>query len=229
MAIIKVFSYSMSISFHYEFHLSFSSEIIREVKKNGDRLTQLLKCGTDKLEPDCLNRALIAATRTENNSHIGKLIMTGATNIKECLEVAIAEKKTRSRAMLLLIRASFDGNKDMVKKLFSDPTVNESKLDLGEFDDDQFPDVQHAVKSGDVSTTVAIDIARRYSNRAVREELLARTGINQEESIVSWHGLRLRSLEISWIRRISWVKQLRLARNDFKSLPCEIEAYLKQV
>ena len=189
----------------------------------------MLRHGADQLEPNCLNRALVAATRNDNHFNIGKLIVKGASNREDCLETAIVEKKPHSRAMLLLVRAGDNGNKDIVKKLFGDPTANASGLSPREFGDDQFPDVQRAVLSGKVSTVVPIEIARRNGNGAVREELLIRTDVNQEEGSVFWHGLRLLSLDISWLRRISWVKRLRLARNGFKSLPPEMGTYLKQV
>ena len=204
-------------------------EIIKEVKNNGDKLTELLRHGAGQLEPDCFNRALVVATRNDNHHNIGKLILKGATNLVECLEIATVEKKPHSRAILLLIRASISGNKNVVKKLFNDPTANVSKLDPKEFNDDQFPDVQRAVLSGKVSTVVPIEIARLKGNANVREELLIRTDVNQEEGYIYWHGLRLLSLESSWLRKISWVKQLRLARNGFKSLPPEMGMYLKQV
>ena len=95
--------------------------------------------------------------------------------------------------------------------------------------DDDFSEVQKAVISGRVSTVVPIEIARRHQNPIVREELLLRTDVNQEEGSVYWHGLRLLVLDLSWIRKIHWVKRLRLARNGFRSIPNEIGGYLKQV
>ena len=83
--------------------------------------------------------------------------------------------------------------------------------------------------TGNVSTVVPIEIARRANNDAVREELLLRTDVNQEEGSVYWHGLRLLNLDLSWIRKIHWVKRLRLARNGFKTIPNEIGGYLRQV
>ena len=83
--------------------------------------------------------------------------------------------------------------------------------------------------SGKVSTVVPIEIARRAQNNNVREELLLRTDVNQEEGSVYWHGLRLLHLDLSWVRKIHWVKRLRLARNGFRVIPNEIGGYLKQV
>ena len=76
---------------------------------------------------------------------------------------------------------------------------------------------------------VPIEIARRHNNPFVREELLLRTDVNQEEGSVYWHGLRLLQLDLLWIRKIHWVKRLRLARNGFRMIPNEIGGYLKQV
>ncbi len=199
------------------------------MENNGDKLTELLRNGADQLEPNCLPRALIAATRNDSHHNIGKLIVKGATNLEECMDIAINDKKPKSRAMLLLVKAGMTGNKSIIQKLFGDPVSNMSSLDPRELMDDQFSDVQEAVISGNVSTVVPIEIARRNGNGQVREELLLKTDVNREEGSVFWHGLRLLSLDISWLRRISWVKRLRLARNGFKSLPHEMGTYLKQV
>ena len=145
------------------------------------------------------------------------------------MEIAITNQKPHSQAWLLLVKAAITGNKSIVQKLFGDAVSNPSSLDPREFNDDQFAEVQQAVLSGKVSTVVPIEIARRNGNNQVREELLLKTDVNQEEGSVFWYGLQLLSLDISWLRRISWVKCLRLARNGFKSLPQEMGTYLKQV
>ena len=204
---------------------------MREVKiGEAERLTELLKkYPADQLEPDCYTRALTAATHNDDPHSIVKLIVKGATNMEECMDIAIREGKPHSRAMLLLVKAAITGNKSIVQKLFGDAVSNSSSLDPREFNDDQFAEVQQAVLSGKVSTVAPIEIACRNGNNQVREELLLKTDVNQEEGSVFWYGLRLLSLDISWLRRISWVKRLRLARNGFKSLPREIGVYLKQV
>ena len=89
--------------------------------------------------------------------------------------------------------------------------------------------MQKAVLSGNISTVVPIEIARHNGQNQVREELLLKTDVNQEEGYVYWHGLRLLSLDITWLKKIAWVKKLRLTRNGFMSLPPEMGLYLKQV
>ena len=62
----------------------------------------------------------------------------------------------------------------------------------------------------------------------MREELLLRTDVDKDSGVVLWFGLRLKQLEISWLRKIYWVKKIRLARNEFSSLPPQMGSYLKQ-
>ncbi len=196
------------------------------METDGEKLTELLR-NTDQLEPNCLNRALMAATRNDNHFNIGKLVVKGAKNLDACLEYAQTEKKPHARAMLLLIKAASSGNKSIVKKLFGEAV--DKPDNLKDFSDNGFSDVQKAVLSGEVSTVVPIEIARRNRHIHVREELLLKTDVNQEEGYVYWHDLSLLQLEVPWLRRINWVKRLRLARNGFKTLPNDMGNYLKQV
>ena len=76
---------------------------------------------------------------------------------------------------------------------------------------------------------VPIEIARRSQNPLVRDELLLRTHVDIQDEIVDWSGFRLLYLELSWIRRIHWVRMLGLSRNGFQSIPTEIGRYLKYV
>ena len=202
--------------------------MIKEVETDGDRLTDLLKNNSEYLEEDCLNRSLIAATHNDNHLNISKLVVKGAKNLDACLEIARSETKPHARGMLLLIKAAHSGNKAIIQKLFGE-TVDKPDNARDQFSDAGFPDVQKAVLSGKVSTVVPIEIARRTGNAQVREELLLKTDVNQEDGYVYWHGLRLLQLDVSWLHRITWVKRFRLARNGFKSLPNDMGNFLKQV
>ncbi len=186
-----------------------------------------MRFNADQLEPDCLKRALRAAVDNDNHFNVGKLIVKGADNVDECLKLAKDDRKPHARAMLLLVKAAQDGNRSLVLKLFGDPAPG--LQDVREYQDDGFPDVQKAVVGGKVSTVVPIEIARRNGHTTVREELLLRTDVNHDEGTVYWHGLRLLVLDVSWLRKIHWVKRLRLARNGFRQLPNEMGTYLKQV
>ena len=221
---VEVILTTLTLSFLF---ILLYAEIIKEVETNGDNLTKLLRFNADQLEPDCLKRALRAAVENDSHFNVGKLIVKGASNIDECLKFSKDNHKPHARAMLLLVKAAQDGNRNLVLKLFGEPAPG--LQDPREFQDNGFPDVQKAVRDGKVSTVVPIEIARRNGHSAVREELLLKTDVNQEEGTVYWHGLRLLVLDVSWLRKIHWVKRLRLARNGFRQLPNEMGTYLKQV
>ena len=165
----------------------------------------------------------------KNDSHlnVGKLVVKGAKELLSSLQYAKDEKKPQARAMLLLIIAAQTGDKAIIQKLFDEPA--KGLQNEQDYEDDAFGDVQKAMLSGNISTVVPIEIARRNGQSQVREELLLKTDVNEKEGYVYWHGLRLISLDIAWLRKIAWVKKLRLARNGFKSLPPEMDTYLKQV
>ena len=202
-----------------------STEIIKEVEKDGNGLNELLR-DNPELEPDCLPRALLAAVMKDNHSNIGKLVIKGAPNLEAALELATREKKHHARAILLLVTAAMNNDRSIVLKLFGEPVPNQKGRDIPE---EGLQEVQTAVRTGKVSTVVPIEIARRKQFKAVREELLLRTDVNQAEGSVFWHGLRLNELEVAWLRKIQWVKKLRLARNGFRTLPVEIGSCLRHV
>ena len=163
--------------------------------------------------------------------NIGKLVMEGAKNLDNCLEFAQRQNKPHAHAMLMLIKAASSGNKTILQVLFGE-TVDmrlpySSLKDL--LHDARFIKVQKAALSGKVSTMVPIEIARRNRHLCVREELLLKTNVNQEEGYVDWQGLKLLQLEVPWLRRINWVKRLWLAKNGFKTFPNDMGNYLKQV
>ena len=214
--------YTYAINYPY-----LQKAIIKEIARNGDKVTELLEHSGQKLDQHFLNQALETATRMDNHVIVGKLVMKGATNVMECIRIAKEGKKSHARAMLLLIMAAQTGNVAIVHKLFGEPAPDlENKQD---YEDDGFLDVLKAVLSGNVSTIVPIEIAHRSNQARLREEILMKTDVNQEEGYVYWDELQLHQLEVTWLRKIAWVKQLRLARNGFKSLPPEMATYLKQV
>ena len=197
------------------------------MQTDGDNLTELLHFNADQLEPHCLNVALMAAVTNDNHINVGKLILKGAHEIAEALKQSVEEKKPHARAMLLLVHAAMEGNRNLVLRLFGEPTSGADNC--REYIDDTFPEVHKAMLSGKVSTVVPIEIARRHGHASVREELLLKTDVNEQEKSVHWHGLQLLVLDINWLCKIHWVQKLRLARNGFKSLPNEMGTYLKQV
>ena len=92
------------------------------METNGDNLTDLLCFGVDQLEPNCLNQALFAAVANNNHHNVGKLIVKGANKVADALKQSADQKKPHARAILLLVHAAMEGNRDLVLRFFSEPT-----------------------------------------------------------------------------------------------------------
>ena len=202
-------------------------EIIKEVVTDGPNLNELLKVPIEQLEVDCIDRALVRAVENGSLSNVGKLILRGASNIDEALRESRRLQKHTVTAMLLLIKAAIENDQNLVLKLYGEDLLGlDTKTQLTE--DDDLAELQHIVCSQTIKTVVPIEISRRSSAYAVREELLLRTDVDKENGTVEWQGLRLIQLETSWLQKVDWVKKLSLAHNNFASLPPEMGSYLKQ-
>ena len=170
----------------------------------GSNLGELLKVPLNLLENDCINQALLVAVDSGNYNNVGKLILRGATNIDEALTKSRKLKQYVVTAALLIFKAAMENDKILILKLYGEKMLEETKVPLTE--DDDLLELQAAVANNNIRTVAAIEIARRNISSAVREELLLRTDVDEDIGVVLWFTLRLTQLEISWLRRIYWVK-----------------------
>eukprot|EP00731_Ephydatia_muelleri_P031044 Em0022g558a len=196
-----------------------SEEVVKDVENDGDAWLELLR-NDPSLQDDCLSRALIAATKCDNPSNVGRLVSKGAANISEALQLAQREGKTKACAMLLLTTAAINNDVDLVRRLFG-----ESVLGYG----DELQEAQKAVTEGYICTFMPLEMASLRQNKSVTEELLLRTEVYQSEGTVYWHGLGLNAIESALLNRIHWVKMLHLGCNRLSIIPTEINLYLQQV
>ena len=216
---IYIYIYNISL-YHF-------IEIIKEVKINGSNLDKLLKTPLNQLEENCLDHALLAAVEVGNHNSVGKLILCGASNIDKALEESRKRRKYVVTATLLLVMAAMENDRILVLKLYCEVVQGlDTKIPLTKEDD--LAELQHAMCNNTVKTVIPIEISRRCSASAVREELLLRTDVDKESGTVLWCGLHLTQLEISWLQKIYWVKKISLASNEFTSLPSNMDKYLKQ-
>ena len=172
---------------------------------------------------------MLVAVQSGDPSSVSKLILYGATNIDMALTESRKEKQYAVTAALLIIKAAIENDRILVLKLYGENVpVQKTKIPLTE--EDNLEGLQAAVAGGNIKMVfhMAIETSQRYNASAVREKLLLRTDVDKDNGVVLWFGLRLTQLEISWLRKIYWVKKLRLARNEFSSLPPEMGSYLKQ-
>lgn len=205
---------------HFLFFVLFAClEVVKDVEKNGDAWVKLLQ-NNPSLETDCLSRALVAATKCDNPSNVGRLIIKGAANISEAIQLASKEGKMNAYAMLLLATAAMNDDCDLVRRLFGDHVAGCS---------DELQELRRVVAIGLVPTSLPVEIAFLRQNKSVAEELLLRTDVHQSEGIVYWHGLGLNAIQTTLLSKINWVKRLHLGGNRLSIIPTEISLYLQQV
>ena len=198
------------------------------METNSAQLDDLLGVSKDSLERECLQTALMVAVEKDSAVNAGKIIIKGreTLDINAALAYATEVRSYAVRAMLLLVRAAYDDDVDLVSTLYETsiphydhPLISERDLHL----------VKSAIQKKQVGTAVPIEIARQEKRGAVHEELLLRTDTNVAEGTVVWSRLCLAELEISWLKRIHWVKKLDLAKNNVRTLPPQMGNYLVHV
>ena len=193
------------------------------MKNKGPNLDRLLK---EPLQENFIDSAMLVAVGIGDPSSVSRLILFGATSTDYALAKSRKGKQYAVTAALLIIKAAMENDRILVLKLYGENVQGDTKIPLTE--EDNLEELQAVVASNNIWTVVPIEISRRNNASAVREELLLRADVDKDSGVVLWFGLRLTQLEISWLRKIYWVKVLRLACNEFASLPPEMGNYLKQ-
>ena len=216
------------LSFCIQYTYFCYAAIIKAVEDDDPALDSLLKTPIGQLEDGCINHALMVAVETGNQNNAAKLILRGATNIDEAIEKSHQLKKYSMTASLLLDKAAMKNDMVLIRKLFGETVDKLDTILLLLNVDENFSKIQCCVCNQTVNTTMPIEVARQFNAYMVREELLLRTNVDKENSKVLWFGLGLLQLEISWLLKIQWVKELHLSSNGFVSLPPEMGSYLKQ-
>ena len=170
---------------------------------------------------------MLVAVESGNPANVGKLILRGATNIDAALAKSRSLRQHEVTAAFLIIKASIEDDRILVLKLYGE-NVRGQQTKIPLTAEDNLGELQAAMASNNFKTVIPIELSRRHNASAVREELLLRKDVDKSNGTVLWFGLRLMQLEISWLRKIFWVKTLKLARNEFTSLPPEMGHYLKE-
>ena len=199
------------------------------METNSAELNKLLAVPKESLDCTCLQTALIMAVERNSALNAGKLIIkhSDSLDINAALARATEVQSHAVLALLLLVKAAFNDDVNLVSTLYE--ASNHPHYDNPLINNCDLRSIQSAIQEKQVTTAVPIEIARREKRVAVREELLLRTDTNMAEGTVFWYGLHLTELEVSWLKRIHWVKKLQLARNDFQTLPPQMGNYLKHV
>ena len=127
-------------------------------------------------------------------------------------------------AALLMIKAAMENDRILVLKFYGENVKGEeTKIPLG---DDNLAELQAAVANNNIETAIPTEISIKSNSLMVTEELLLRTGVDENNKVVLWHDLHLMQLKLSWLIMICWVKKLSLAHNYLISLPPEMGRHL---
>ena len=213
---------------------SSSTEIIKEVKQNGNKLSELLESGVDQLEPNCLNEALIAAVHNDHHQNVGILVKKGASKILEALQLSVNEKKVYASAMLMLIYSAKEGNCNLIRQLFGEIRIDDQPcqecsrpsggayalisrmLDKSAKDEDcrdSLESVCRALKGSDTLTAIPIEIAQRNVTGKIAPERARRCAHVRQELLMKT-GVSKDDKSVQWQGlslnsvELTWLKRI---------------------
>ena len=185
---------------------------------------ELLTTAKGSVDPQFSKEAIRAAIEMDSDVNIGYVALNVPVDIPECIKFAEREGKPHARTLLMLIKAAQAGDMDVLSQLRLKTVDKES---FG--NDNKFPLIHSSLLLVNITPTVPIEIARKNGHFHVRDEIVMKTNVYAEEKDVHWSGMQLKELDVSWIKRISWVERLKLDRNGLTVLPNEIGQYMQQV
>ena len=188
------------------------------LEKNSSECDEMLKLPQDQLMADTLDKALMAAVRSGNHQNVIKVLLREPGNLDEAIAESSKLGEHAVTAVLLAAKAAVNNDVTLLVSLWRREKLQAMGLD---------PEVCQCVVTGAVRLVFALELARRHKSAAVRTELLLKTDGNYSSHSVIWFGLKLHRLEITWFRRITWAKNINLAKNRLGEFPSVICQYLR--
>ena len=201
-------------------------------KEKAVNLETLIRRGQNRVSSDCYNRALKAAIEKDKCANAEKLILAGATNVVEVIELA---KSVEAKLMLLMVKAVLEDDTQLIVEI-----RNIAKRETALKESDGRPeDTEHIrdpkydilyseemvrhITVGRVRTRVPIKLTTKLNKSSgILDELLSVTNVNFDVGSVGWSNLSLTELDIKWIRDLPKhmvIKQLNLSQNKLSVLP----------
>lgn len=181
-------------------------------KKDGN-LDTLLSIPLSQLEPDCLNRSLLAAVNTDNPSLIGDLVLRGATNVKEALAKSKKERKLHSMTMLLMLTAVTNSDNFLITQLVDDVQPVHSLLA-----NTPVNEIHQIITTDADFLNTPIEIAQVHQNETVLHNLLLHSRVSEDLGKVDWHGHNLSQIDESLFHKLSWVRHLILSSSKLSGI-----------
>ena len=211
-------------------------------EEKATNLEVLLGRGQNKLSSDCYNRALKAAVEKDRCANAEKLILAGATNIGEVIELA---KSVEAKLMLLMVKAVLEDDTQLIVEIKNIMAKRETAVNQSDghpedpehvrdpkYDDLYSEEMIRHITIGRVRTRVPIKLTIKLNKtNGILDELLSVTNINFDVGSVGWSNLSLTELDIKCIRnrlpQHMVVKRLNLSQNRLSILPISVASHLR--
>lgn len=164
-----------------------------------------------------VDNALLAAVRSGYHQNVIKVLLREPGNLDEAIEESSRLEKHNVTAVLFAAKAAIINNVALLVNLWRKEGLQRVGLK---------PEVCKCVNAGSVKLVFALELARRHNSDEFRTELLLRTDVDHSSRTIIWFGLKLYKLENAWFRRITWAKNINLAKNRLVEFPAEICCHL---
>jgi len=226
-----------------DLQLIFLIEIIKAAG-DGNNLDTLLRIDRSKLTDDCYDKALKAAVEKCRHTNAEKLIVVGARNIDEAMELA---KQIDIKLMLIMVKTVLNNDHQLIMEIKNISKGNNQPSKQSDEILSHSEDADHArnpkydiyshemveyITNGKLRTRVPIKLAIMQNKvDKILDELLLLTNISIANGSVGWSNLSLTELDIKWISNLSQlmvIKQLNLSKNQLSVLPIRIASYLRK-
>ena len=127
------------------------------------------------------------------------------------------QEQEKAIAMLLLCKATIQGDCQAIRALLSEPADTENVPWY-------MPEVHKLLSRGTIKMHCPIAVSIMEKKYDATKELLLRTDLDMRRKTVDWGRLKLTLLHPSWIYSISpWVVNLKLGNNHLHMLPSEFQ------
>ena len=165
-----------------------------------------------------IEEALLAAIRNGNDVCAPLLVVAGARHLDCAIYLAIQLERIKALAILLLCKATINGDTAAIRSLLSEPPES---ANIPWY----MPKVHETLSQGNVRMSYPIAISIFEKKYEATKELLLRTGLDMGHKQVDWSKLKLTILHSSWMYSIApWVVSLNLVNNHLRKLPSEMSS-----
>ena len=202
-------------SISVKFHFSYTEIVLLAEKGPLKELEKRLK-QSPKPEMSDIEEAMLVAIRSSNDDCVPLLVVAGARRLDCALYLSIQLERIKAIAILLLCKATINGDTSAIRSLLSEPPESANVPWY-------MPKVHKVLSQGNIKMSYPIAVSIIEKKYEATKELLLRTDLDMGRKQVDWSKLKLTILDSSWMYSIApWVVSLKLVNNHLRKLPSEM-------